>query len=494
MLLNAMVIFSMAVFQIGLFINLRRSLALTSELPGSGFLQAAGLFYLIFLILTALGASFFEQALGQLILLPAAHFAYCLALLNQVWFLRSTRKNVASARLVQSRFLVVGLFLLSEWYGSTAPAATALLFPVAREIVPAILLVWAVFECRLLRRNRMHTDGKLLEAAVLIGCLAVIARILILVLSQSSDDTGTSIDRFLPALVTLALVRTVAGLVFFFTLIDQLNRRNAIRLINAEAENERIRALLAERESLISSLVEQSRMLESAGLAAALTHEISQPVGALSLNVKALRNMFFAHGHSELVDELIERIEASSERLANTLGGLRSVFGVSRQDQSASSLTEIIETTLILVRPRAMMARIGIEVVCPDRVVILSGSDVLRLVVLNLVANAIEAQERTRQDFKQVLLTAQACDGVLELRVSDMGPGVPSEFRSQLFGLKKTTKPEGNGLGLWLCRNALERWGGSIRLNDGYRSGASFVVAFPLSQREATMGERALTI
>ena len=448
----------------------------------------------MFLFLTALGAFFFQKDVGKFILLPLAHLAYCLASLNQVWFLRNTRKNLDSALLIRSRFLVITLFLLSEFYCATFSIDTPLLFPIARDIVPALLLVWAVFECRLLRLNRVQTYGKLLEGTVLIGCLAAIARILVLVFLQPVDGTAASVDRFLPGLVTLALVRTTSGLVFFFILIDQFNRLNAIRLIKTEAENERIRGLLTERDSLISSLLEQSRMLESAGLAAALTHEISQPVGALSLNVRALRNTSFAHGHSELINELVERIEGSSERLAATLGGLRNIFGMSRQDQVVAILAEIIETTLVLVRPRAMMARIGIEVVCPDRVAIPCGSDVLRLVVLNLVANAIEAQERTRQDFKQVLLTAQVSDGVLELRVSDLGPGVPTTFRSQLFGLKKTTKPEGNGLGLWLCRTALERWGGSIRLDDDYHSGARFVVVFPLGQREATVSGQAMAI
>jgi signal transduction histidine kinase len=494
MLLNAMVVLSMAIFQIGLLFNLRRALVSSPDTPGSGFLQTAGLFYGIFLILTALGAFFFQKYVGKFILLPLAHLAYCLASLNQVWFLRNSRKNLDTALLIQSLFLVVVLFLLSELYCSTVLFDTPLLFPIARDIVPALLLVWAVFECRSLRLNRVQTHGKLLEGVVLIGCLAAIARILALVFLQPVDGTAASVDRFLPGLVTLALMRTTSGLVFFFILIDQLNLGNAIKLIRTEAENERIRGLLTERDTLISSLVEHSRMLESAGLAAALTHEISQPVGALSMNVRALRNTLLAHGHSELVNQLIERIEGSSERLANTLGGLRSVFGMSRQDQAVASLAEIIETTLILVRPRAMIARIGIKVVCPDRVVIQSGPDVLRLVVLNLVANAIEAQEGTRQDFKQVLLTAQVSDGVLELMVSDLGPGVPSGFRSQLFGLKKSTKPQGNGLGLWLCRTALERWGGSIRLDDDYRSGARFVVVFPLCQREAMVSDQAMAI
>ena len=86
----------------------------------------------MFLFLTALGAFFFQKDVGKFILLPLAHLAYCLASLNQVWFLRNTRKNLDSALLIRSRFLVITLFLLSEFYCATFSIDTPLLFPIVR--------------------------------------------------------------------------------------------------------------------------------------------------------------------------------------------------------------------------------------------------------------------------------------------------------------------------------------------------------------------------
>jgi len=68
---------------------------------------------------------------------------------------------------------------------------------------------------------------------------------------------------------------------------------------------------------------------------------------------------------------------------------------------------------------------------------------------------------------------------ITRLSVSDNGPGVPADFKSQLFELLSTTKQTGMGLGLWLCKHIVTRYSGSIHHEDAIGGGAKFVVEFP---------------
>jgi C4-dicarboxylate-specific signal transduction histidine kinase len=68
---------------------------------------------------------------------------------------------------------------------------------------------------------------------------------------------------------------------------------------------------------------------------------------------------------------------------------------------------------------------------------------------------------------------------LVRLSISDNGNGVSAEFRTQLFELLSTTKQSGMGLGLWLCKHIITRYGGSIHYEDAPAGGASFVFELP---------------
>jgi signal transduction histidine kinase len=68
---------------------------------------------------------------------------------------------------------------------------------------------------------------------------------------------------------------------------------------------------------------------------------------------------------------------------------------------------------------------------------------------------------------------------LIRLSISDNGEGVSAEFKPHLFELLSTTKQSGMGLGLWLCKHIVTRYGGSIHYQDAVGGGAMFVVEFP---------------
>jgi two-component system, LuxR family, sensor kinase FixL len=108
-------------------------------------------------------------------------------------------------------------------------------------------------------------------------------------------------------------------------------------------------------------------------------------------------------------------------------------------------------------------------------------------VLLNLLRNAIEAtQDQARREI--VLSTIESADGMLEVRVSDNGPGLSVEIRDKLFLPFNTTKSAGLGLGLSICRSIVEGHGGRIWTSDAPDGGITFHFTLPIAAAEEIRG------
>jgi signal transduction histidine kinase len=108
--------------------------------------------------------------------------------------------------------------------------------------------------------------------------------------------------------------------------------------------------------------------------------------------------------------------------------------------------------------------------------------DQIQQVLLNLFNNAVEASEFTplilRTDYDFIM-------NAVRISVEDKGPGIPEEVRNKLFVENITTKPDGHGYGLPICRQLVEHHGGTIRLETEKDRGSKFIITFPLRLRSA---------
>ncbi|HEY4243781.1 MAG TPA: HAMP domain-containing sensor histidine kinase [Kofleriaceae bacterium] len=99
----------------------------------------------------------------------------------------------------------------------------------------------------------------------------------------------------------------------------------------------------------------------------------------------------------------------------------------------------------------------------------------LQQLLLNLVLNASQAMG----EGGSVTIAARGVPGGVEVAVEDTGPGIPAALRERVFARYFTTRAEGTGLGLPLCRSLAERNGGTLVLDEGYGPGARFVLTLP---------------
>lgn len=266
------------------------------------------------------------------------------------------------------------------------------------------------------------------------------------------------------------------------TLLIVLRQLNyfAIRFSLLGEEKARIEQLLEERESLIANLLRANKTAATGALSASIAHELNQPLGASNLNIQFLK-MKLDKGvlNPELGKEVLDSLEADNQRAATIVRSLRSIFTESVSSSEQVQLGDSISRVLDIVKPELKSKNIQIQLRVDEGCVVRMSQSEIEQVILNLINNAIQALASSGTLQRHITIEVNKTGEQVHLSISDNGAGVPSDFKSQLFELLNTTKKTGMGLGLWLCKHIVTRYGGSIHYEDAIGGGAKFVVKLP---------------
>jgi len=229
----------------------------------------------------------------------------------------------------------------------------------------------------------------------------------------------------------------------------------------SEEERERLRQLEAELEHI-------NRVNMMGELAAALAHEIKQPIAASITSANALLR-WLAHDPPDLerARAAAARIEQDGNRAADVIDSLQSFYRTGTPvERHIVDVKEIIGEMTVLLRVEADRHSIKIhpelEADTPKTV---ANRVQLQQVFMNLMLNAIEAMKDTGGE-----LTIKSCanpEGRLIVSISDTGIGLPAESTEQIFDPFHTTKPQGTGMGLTITRSIVESYGGRVWATEG---------------------------
>jgi len=254
----------------------------------------------------------------------------------------------------------------------------------------------------------------------------------------------------------------------------------SIENIQVARENEKITGLLKEKERLIFGLLKANKTAATGALSASIAHELNQPLGASNLNIQFLK-LKLEKGvlNPELGKEILDSLEQDNQRAATIVKSLRSIFTESESNAQEVQLGDLISKVLDIVKPELKSKNIQIQLRVDENLVILVNPAEMEQVILNLVNNAVQALANSGTLQRRIVIEAFKSGASVQFSVSDNGPGVPTDFNSQLFELLSTTKPTGMGLGLWLCRHIITRYGGSIHYEDAVGGGAKFAMELP---------------
>lgn len=239
----------------------------------------------------------------------------------------------------------------------------------------------------------------------------------------------------------------------------------------AAEELARVQAARMQRTSRLASMGE---------LASTLAHELSQPLMAL-VNYSGAASAFAERGHQELLHETLQEISAQTQRASEIVGRIRGFVKQHTPGFDQCAVNELVTNMLALLRPEIRHQKVrvitrlaeGLPVIKADRVL-------LEQVVLNLVINAMQAMQDKFPVDKVISIDMGRDDGMVFIRVSDNGPGILPEVAANLFQAFFTTKPEGLGLGLNICRTTVEAHRGRLEFENRSGGGAAFTVFLPI--------------
>jgi signal transduction histidine kinase len=258
-----------------------------------------------------------------------------------------------------------------------------------------------------------------------------------------------------------------------------------------QIENDQIKTLLNEKTILLDSMADFSRAAEAGGLTAAMTHEISQPLSAVALNAAMLKARLKAIETPPEIEILVDEIVSNSSRTSESVHHLRQIFQpVVQGRQVLAALIDpriVLDQILSVVASRARQSKVLVSVEDSNLDKVLVRADDLYTLTINFVLNALDALEESDRAEKRITIYLVSAPSALTLIVDDNGPGIQPDFADQVFNLRKTTKPNGMGVGMWLCDQLCRNRGYSISFNSAPNEGAVFKVSFPIDASTSAM-------
>lgn len=228
-----------------------------------------------------------------------------------------------------------------------------------------------------------------------------------------------------------------------------------------------------------NALLHASRLSLASEMAAALAHELNQPLSSVRNFIRAVRRRlefdnFDRAAVKSDIDAAVDQVDSAATLLRSTRGFLER----GSVQRGPLSLQQLITRCGQLVSPELRQA--GISLIIEDMSAIppvICNEVQIQQVLLNVIRNAREAITASNAPLREIRIkvSATARPGYVEVSVEDTGPGVSPELRPLLFQPLQSSKPDGLGLGLSLCSTIIRSHGGEFFLDDSTSKGARFV-------------------
>jgi signal transduction histidine kinase len=275
-------------------------------------------------------------------------------------------------------------------------------------------------------------------------------------------DTG----RFTVAFYWLFAMTLFSHLVVMLALLSESTRLYARLALSASAWKR-------ERET---------RLMSIDALAAAISHEVAQPLAAVGLNANA--GLKWLSGEPPNVQRAKMSLRATIEAGKLAVGiikGVRATFANKTNERTTFDLADLVNTTVPMLQRELNGGRIFLHIELDDNLPpILADLVQLQRVLLNLLSNAIESLGATEGRARHLAVRAATLGNkAVVLEVSDNGVGIAPGDLDHIFDPFFTTKATGTGLGLSLCRIIVEAHGGRLWASAGEEHGATFHMELP---------------
>jgi PAS domain S-box-containing protein len=241
-----------------------------------------------------------------------------------------------------------------------------------------------------------------------------------------------------------------------------------------------------------SELAHLSRVTMLGELSGSLAHELSQPLTAILSNAQAALR-FLEHDAVDLneVRAILNDIVADDKRAGEVIRSLRLLFKKGEIEFQPLDVNDLVRDVLRLVRGDLLHGGIALHTELAPALPMVSGDRVqLQQVLINLVINGCEAMADNARGERLLVIGSELVPGEgVRVTVTDRGHGIPPENLHNVFEAFFTTKPQGLGLGLAVCRTIISAHGGRLSAADNAGRGTRFQFTLPVKSGQQPVPE-----
>ena len=287
-----------------------------------------------------------------------------------------------------------------------------------------------------------------------------------------------------PVEIGLSPIHTSKGLLVLASIVDITERK----LAELEAARQR------------HDLAHLARVTALGELSSSLAHELTHPLTAILSNAQAAQR-FLADDNVDLdeVREILNDIVTQDQRAGDVIHSLRLMLkkGELQEHCDDVDLNEVILDVVNLMRSDLINRNVTLDTDLAQKLPAITGDRVqLQQVLLNLTLNGCEAMADYNSSERRLVIASQWENGSVRVSVADRGSGIPEEKMQQVFERFFTTKKEGMGLGLSVCRTIIDAHRGKIWATNDAGCGATFHFSLPIvgAGKEAVITDQLMRV
>jgi two-component system sensor histidine kinase DctS len=249
-------------------------------------------------------------------------------------------------------------------------------------------------------------------------------------------------------------------------------------------ERKRGRELVRQQQEKLAAT---ARLVTVGEMASTMAHELNQPLSAIASYVTGCLNLLGDGGGARGdLEEALRRTAQQAQRAGRIIRRVHDFVKKREPTRVPLRMSTVVEEAVGFADADARRRRVRVEVLRAGLDPVLRGDPVLlQQVVLNLLRNAMDAMAATAEDARAIRIETRADAAGVTVSIADRGAGIPDDVREHLFQPFFTTKTEGMGMGLNICRSILELHGGRVWAEPNPGGGTVFSFALPVAAEAA---------